>query len=159
MTKILISIYCTREEHFFIPWIGWMIIFGRWRRITRNVWPTHKMKCSHCNNEDYFYLKVVTTWFTLFFIPIFPYERYHFLYCPTCEYWLKLDSDQVNALKPLAKLNQRLMDWQITQAEYVQWLQDLSGSTASSNTPSVTHPKTKKSMVQWSYFESLHSKK
>jgi predicted nucleic-acid-binding Zn-ribbon protein len=103
-----------------------MIIFGWWRRITRNIWPTQRIKCSHCGNENFFYLKVVTTWFTLFFIPIFPYERYHFLYCPTCEYWIKIDSEQVHTLKPIAKLNQRLVDWEITQEEYSQWLKDLS---------------------------------
>jgi len=135
-----------------------MIIFGRWRRIARNVWPTHKMKCSHCNNEDYFYLKVVTTWFTLFFIPIFPYERYHFLYCPICEYWVKLDSDQVNTLKPLAKLNQRLLDWHITQAEYAQWVQDLSG-TNNHTSHSTISTSQKKIQTQSSYFDSLHSKK
>jgi len=136
-----------------------MVIFGRWRRITWNIWPTHKIKCSHCHNEDYFHLKVVTTWFTLFFIPIFPYGRYHFLYCPTCEYWVKLDSDQVKTLKPLAKLNQRLVDWHITQAEYVQWLQDLSGAANNNATPTTHTTKSSRGSVQLSYFDSLHSKK
>lgn len=102
-----------------------MIIFGRWRRITRNIWPTYETKCKHCNNENFFHLKRISTRFTLFFIPIIPYERYHFLYCPICEYWIKLDFKEVKSIKPIAKLNQYLVKWKITQEEYNLSLQSL----------------------------------
>ena len=95
----------------------------------------------------------------MFFIPIFPYEWYYFLYCPTCEYWIKLDSDQIATLKPLAKLNQRLIDGRITQQEYTQWLQDLSGIPNKAVWWSTSKTPNTKKNNQTSYFDSLHSKK
>ncbi len=104
-----------------------MIIFGWWRQFIKNIWPVHKNLCTHCHNENYFYLQRISVWFTLFFIPVFPYQRYYFLSCPTCSYWVKLGYEEAKKIIPMAELNSNLIDWSITQEEYVASLQDLQG--------------------------------
>jgi NADH pyrophosphatase NudC (nudix superfamily) len=58
------------------------------------------------------------TWFTLFFIPVFPYSIKYFLSCPICQYGLTLDSKQTDEIKPIAEANQALMDGKISESEY-----------------------------------------
>jgi len=41
-------------------------------------------KCFRCNNEVRRILLVDKEYFTLFFIPIFPYSTNYFLVCPIC---------------------------------------------------------------------------
>lgn len=95
-----------------------MIIFGWGRQTFKLIGVVYKNLCSHCHNEDYWVLTRIRTWFTLFFIPIIPYSTKYFLSCPVCKYGATLDSAQVNALKPLAELNQALLDEKITDVEY-----------------------------------------
>ena len=40
------------------------------------------------------------TWFTLFFIPVIPYEIKFFLTCPICQYGINRDTAQFHELKP-----------------------------------------------------------
>ena len=47
-------------------------------------------KCSHCYNDCDYQLVKVTGWFTLFFIPIFPFKVNYFLMCSICNYGNKI---------------------------------------------------------------------
>ncbi len=107
-----------------------MIIFGWGHQTTKNFGPTFKNHCSHCNNEEYWVLTRIMTWFTLFFIPVFPYSIKYFLSCPICQYGLTLDSKQIEQIKPIAEANQLLIDGKITEAEYKTQINQL-GSGAS----------------------------
>ena len=84
----------------------------------KNFGPTFKQHCNHCGNDDYWVLTRIMTWFTLFFVPIFPYSIKYFLSCPVCQYGLTLDSKQSDELRPLAEANQLLLDGKITKEEY-----------------------------------------
>ena len=97
-------------------------IFGWGHQITKNYGVTFKNHCSSCNNEEYWQLLRITTWFTLFFIPVIPYERKYFLMCPVCEKGVYLDSDKFEELKNLAEANSDLIDKKITVEEYNQRL-------------------------------------
>lgn len=57
-------------------------------------------------------------WFTLFFIPVFPYSIKYFLSCPICKYGLILDREQIEKIKPIAEANQLLIEGKITEREY-----------------------------------------
>ncbi len=96
-----------------------MIIFGWGFQTIKNFGPAFRRLCDHCHNEEYWILTRVMTWFTLFFIPIFPYEIKHHLACPICKYGLVLNGDQTSKIKPLAEANQLLIDGKITQEEYM----------------------------------------
>lgn len=95
-----------------------MIIFGWGHQTTKIFGPTFKNYCNHCNNEEYWVLARFMTWFTLFFIPVFPYSIKYFLSCPICQCGLTLDGEQIKKIKPIAEANQLLIDGEITEAEY-----------------------------------------
>lgn len=103
-----------------------MIIFGWGHQTTKNFGPTFKNHCSHCNNDDYWTLARYITWFTLFFIPVLPYSTKYFLSCPVCQYGLTLNSEQVAQFKPIAEINQLLIDHKITEVEYKIKIEQLS---------------------------------
>lgn len=100
-----------------------MIIFGWGHQKIKNYGPVFKHRCNHCNNEDIWQLVGISTWFTLFFIPIFPYESKHMLICPVCNYGAKVESSEVEKLKQLAQSNSDLISGKITTEEYRQRLQ------------------------------------
>ena len=104
-----------------------MIIFGWGFQTIKNFGPVFKNLCSHCHNEDYWVLTRVMTWFTIFFIPIFPYEIKHHLTCPVCKYGVTLKGEQVAQMKPLAETNQLLVDGKITADEYNTKINLLNG--------------------------------
>lgn len=95
-----------------------MIIFGWGFQTIKNFGPAFRRLCDHCHNEEYWILTRIMTWFTLFFIPIFPYEVKHHLACPICKYGLVLNGDQTSKIKPIAIANQLLVDGKISEAEY-----------------------------------------
>ncbi len=76
------------------------IIFG-WNHETRkNYGPTREIICPNCSNKTYLDLLQTKLWFTLFFIPIFPYKSKHYLICKICSRGLELTDEQVDkALK------------------------------------------------------------
>lgn len=52
--------------------------------------------CEHCH-ADNLYLTKLTTWFTLFFIPIIPYEKEYYILCPNCDSGFELEGEQYKA--------------------------------------------------------------
>lgn len=108
-----------------------MIIFGWGHQTIKNIGPTFKNHCSHCNNEDYWTLTKYTTWFTLFFIPVIPYSIKYFLSCPVCQYGITLDSNQLEQIKPIAEANQLLIDGKITEIEYKNKVEQLGNGSSS----------------------------
>ncbi len=106
-----------------------MIIFG-WRSIIKNIGIVFKRMCDHCHNEEYWILSRTTRWFTLFFIPVIPLESKYFLSCPICKYGFDLKGDQLEKIKPLAELNQLLVDGKINDSEYQMRMNQLNGNSA-----------------------------
>ena len=107
-----------------------MIIFGWGRQTIKQIGIVLKRMCDHCNNEEYWVLTRTITWFTLFFIPVIPYSVKYFLSCPVCKYGFDLNGKQVDDIKPLAELNQKLVDGKITTDEYHTQLAVLNGEEA-----------------------------
>lgn len=108
-----------------------MIIFGWGHQTIKNIGPTFKNHCNHCNNEDYWTLTKYTTWFTLFFIPVIPYSIKYFLSCPVCQYGITLDNNQLEQIKPIAEANQLLIDGKITEIEYKAKVEQLGNGAPS----------------------------
>lgn len=105
-----------------------MIIFG-WRTIIKNIGAVFKRMCDHCNNENYWVLTRSTRWFTLFFIPVLPISSKYFLACPVCSYGFTLNDEQIANIKPLAEVNQLLIDGKITEVEHQARINQLNGET------------------------------
>lgn len=110
-----------------------MPIFFGWGHTTKKVFgPVFKHMCSHCHNEEYWILTRVRVWFTLFFIPLIPYENKYHLTCPICEYGMTLNSEQISSFVPIAEVNQLLVDGQITIEEHQRRVHALNGKTVNS---------------------------
>ena len=105
-----------------------MIIFGWGHQMIKNFGPTFRSLCDHCNNEEYWVLTRIMTWFTLFFIPIFPYEIKYFITCPICRYGVELNREQIDKIKPLAEANQLLVDGKMKKEEYQTKLNSLDNN-------------------------------
>ena len=60
------------------------IIWGFGKRTVRRYGKVGTAVCGHCNNNVQRELIRVTTWFTLFFIPLIPYRIERLLACPIC---------------------------------------------------------------------------
>jgi len=93
-------------------------IFGWGHQTIWDVGSTFRIMCNHCNNEEFWGLSRRTTWFTLFFIPIIPYKTEWLVTCPICKYGSELDSAQVEKIKPIAEVNQQLLEGKISEQEH-----------------------------------------
>jgi len=112
-----------------------MIIFG-WNHQT--IWfigLAFRIRCDHCNNEEFWGLSRRTTWFTLFFIPVIPYKTEWLLTCPICKYGTELDSAQVKKIKPIAEANQQLVKGEITEHEHELKIATLNDVPVMDNAP------------------------
>ena len=87
-----------------------MIFFGwGYQRTSSKILP-FQGKCSSCNNIVDWYLVQVSTWFTLFFLPIFPYSRKAFILCPICKSGIEVDRSFIKQLECPNMSHQELQD-------------------------------------------------
>ncbi len=62
------------------------IIWGT-KPTTKLLGTTHRLyTCEHCNNTNHFNINSYKTWFTIYFIPLFPVHIQYRIECPICEY-------------------------------------------------------------------------
>lgn len=83
-----------------------MIIYGWGRRTTKDEGPSRTYTCSNCRNVNRFKLLTVRKWFTLFFIPLIPYETKHLEVCPICRAGRAIAVAEMQALKQEAMNDQ-----------------------------------------------------
>lgn len=76
-----------------------MIIFG-WGHVTKRFFgivSTHH--CERCGQASGWQLCVMRTWFTLFFIPVIPYETVYCMVCERCGGYVALEKERFEELK------------------------------------------------------------
>lgn len=76
-----------------------VILYGtkKFKRVKgRTVHPVH---CQHCGSDSQWHLINLWTWFTLFYIPLFPVRKVRMLICPSCSYGVKINKDNQDLLK------------------------------------------------------------
>lgn len=93
-------------------------LFGWGHTIRKDIGPAFSHVCAHCHNEALWEVQRISVWFTLFFIPVFPYEWKYFLYCPVCTYGVILDQAQRKEIVPLAQANKLLLTGKISELEH-----------------------------------------
>jgi hypothetical protein len=101
-----------------------LFIFGWGRRTVNDKGPTLPLTCPNCGNERYWNLVNAKTWFTLFFIPVIPYNNDNYLLCPVCERGMELNSEQAERAKQLNGSTQAYLNKQITEEQYKQILEN-----------------------------------
>jgi hypothetical protein len=96
-----------------------MLIFG-WGHQTRNDFgPTVPVTCSNCRNKCYLHLLHIRVWFTLFFIPVIPYESKHYLLCEICSRGIELQGEQVAKAKELNEATSAYLNNAMTEESYI----------------------------------------
>ena len=70
-----------------------MIIFYGTKSFKKVMKQFGNYQCMQCNNIGPWNLVRVTTWFTLFFIPIFPFSFKYYVECPVCKSANKIKKD------------------------------------------------------------------
>jgi hypothetical protein len=105
-----------------------MIVFGWGRQTGGAKGSVLIMECSRCGNRSYFDLTQRKTWFTLFFIPIIPYESKSFLGCRICGYGWDLNDSQLKWAKRLNALTSAWEADKINDDDYLKGLTDPANS-------------------------------
>lgn len=57
-----------------------------------------KYQCGHCNNVSQYKVFRRQKWFTLFWIPIFPFSSEYYVCCPICNYGQKVPKEEAQRL-------------------------------------------------------------
>jgi hypothetical protein len=76
-----------------------MILFG-WGKTTRKfLGKVFERICPYCNRTDIWQLCIIRTWFTLFFIPVFPYKIMYSIACPNCGSYMEMTKAQFQKIE------------------------------------------------------------
>ena len=78
------------------------ILFGN-KETRHNYGPIIPVICPHCHNPTNLRLGETKKWFTLFLIPILPYESTYWLTCEICSRGVELDDDQFEKAKRVCR--------------------------------------------------------
>lgn len=74
------------------------IIFGWGRQTIRFIGYTAIRLCSDCGNASPWSVAHIRRWFTIFFIPVIPYESRYVAMCPVCRRGFELDAQEAQRL-------------------------------------------------------------
>lgn len=94
-----------------------IFIFGFSPRI-KTIGPVDERTCARCNNKRFWLLKSKANWFSLFFIPIIPFYKKHFIECPICGESEDVSAEQFTTLSKKAALNNQAIDGSISAEAY-----------------------------------------
>lgn len=61
----------------------------------------------------------IKVWFTLFFLPVLPYESKHYLLCEICSRGIELDAQQVSKAKELNAATSAYLNKAMTEESYL----------------------------------------
>ena len=93
-------------------------LFGWGHRTVKNFGQTLIQKCHICSHTSHFSLVKTTDWFTIFFIPLIPYETKNYLECPVCKNAFELENENnIEKLKEIAELIEKFDKKEVTKKE------------------------------------------
>lgn len=93
-------------------------IFGWGRGTDKDLGPTLPITCPNCHNDTVWHFHQVEKWFTLFFLPVLPYESNYFFLCPVCSRGIQLEGDQLDHAKRLNAAAQSYLAGTMSEAEF-----------------------------------------
>ena len=79
--------------------MSWILIgFGKQSR--KDLGETGiEQNCVWCSRTIIYHLILVRTWFTYFFIPVFPYRSEYYIECPSCSQSFEIQGEEIKAAK------------------------------------------------------------
>jgi hypothetical protein len=100
-------------------------IFGWNHQESTSYGPVEQHQCENCHNTEYWHLDKISKYFTLFFIPIIPYDSDNWFHCPICKYGIKLDNDEFQNYKSIAEINSAFLEKKITEEDRIKQLDEI----------------------------------
>jgi hypothetical protein len=100
-------------------------IFGWNHQESTSYGPVEQHKCENCHNTEYWHLDKISKYFTLFFIPIIPYDSDNWFHCPICNYGIKLDKDEFQNYKSIAEINSAFLEKKISDEDRIKQLEEV----------------------------------
>ena len=105
------------------------VIFG-WGFTTTHVFgAVLPVLCPNCDNEQFWILKRIRRWFTLFFVPVFPYESTHALMCPVCGVGRELHGSDLKRAKLYAETHTAFRSNSLDEEDYAARLAAIAEAT------------------------------
>ena len=93
-------------------------IFGWGRGTDKDLGPTLPINCPNCHNDTFWHFHKRERWFTLFFIPVFPYESKYLFICPTCSRGVELKGDHLDHARRLNSTAQDYFAGKTSEADF-----------------------------------------
>lgn len=75
-----------------------MLIIWGFRDTDKELGTVDYLHCNRCNNDSNWRLQRTTSWFTLFFIPVIPYRRVYYVYCPICHWTTEIPKEEAKRI-------------------------------------------------------------
>jgi hypothetical protein len=97
---------------------GGVIVFGWGEARPKDLGATGPGTCPNCTNQVTFRLYKTTKWFSLFFVPLIPYDTQHLLLCPVCTQGVVLYGGQFERAKGLVQRHEQWRSKAISDDEY-----------------------------------------
>lgn len=101
------------------------ILFGFGKKTVKDFSVKSEIRCRRCNNMEDWEYKKVTTWFTLFFVPVIPYSTAYVRVCPICGENDKLSKEDFMSIvesNTIVDVEAKYDDMTETQANYMKEL-------------------------------------
>lgn len=110
-----------------------MIIYGWGRKKITRFGPRRSCHCNNCNNDSYWELIKVSTWFSLFFIPVIPYDTKRLLMCPVCNSCVELSNEEFKQLKNVNVSDSKEIDYYGKNETQINFLKETRDSIEEKN--------------------------
>jgi hypothetical protein len=117
-----------------------MIIFGYRGGKRKDFGEALPMVCPRCHNATTYRWMSVTSWFSLFFIPVVPLKRRDYLVCPVCTRALELKRDQREMAANLVALTSRFRAGELSQENYLAQVRAIGGISQTEVSPALGSP-------------------
>lgn len=95
-----------------------IFIFGFDHEKIKHIGPLDKETCAQCKQTDYHLLLKASYWFTLFFLPVFPYRTRLLVSCSVCSFVRDIDKEEFEHLLPLAEINKAAANGTISEEDF-----------------------------------------
>ena len=76
------------------------------------------LPCPRCRNSIMFQLREISRWFSLFFIPIFPYSKKHYMMCPVCSFGIELEGKKLDYAEKMIEVTKKYKEKKIDFKDY-----------------------------------------
>lgn len=99
------------------------ILFGFDKETRRDYGAAFPVICPRCHNPTRLRVVEIKKWFTLFLIPILPYESTYWLRCEICSHGVKLSDDQFEKAKRLCRAARAVQEERMSEERYHLFLE------------------------------------